>query len=81
MMLSTFIIWQNGMLLVFDRRSSLTPLQSLVGLTSRPIHTIHSLMENRAFSHTDLKLLTASSSGPCVWNIGNPGERLVYMEL
>ncbi|XP_034202672.1 E3 ubiquitin-protein ligase RFWD3-like isoform X2 [Prunus dulcis] len=66
---------QNGMLLMFDMRHSQTPLHSFVGPTPRPIHTIHSLRQNRAFSHRTQKLLTASSSGPCVWNIGSPSER------
>lgn len=72
------------MLLMFDMRFSKIPLLSLAGLTSRPIHTIHSLVQNRAFSHTSHKLLTASSSGPCVWNMGSAGpagERLVYTKL
>ncbi|CAN6568504.1 unnamed protein product [Malus baccata var. baccata] len=64
---------QDGMLLMFDMRFSKIPLLSLAGLTSRPIHTIHSLVQNRAFSHTSHKLLTASSSGPCVWNMGSAG--------
>ncbi|KAM1053560.1 hypothetical protein ACFX2I_000984 [Malus domestica] len=64
---------QDGMLLMFDMRFSKVPLLSLAGLTSRPIHTIHSLVQNRAFSHTSHKLLTASSIGPCVWNMGSTG--------
>ncbi|KAB2598003.1 E3 ubiquitin-protein ligase RFWD3-like [Pyrus ussuriensis x Pyrus communis] len=63
----------DGLLLMFDMRFSKLPLLSLAGLTSRPIHTIHSLVQNRAFSHTSHKLLTSSSSGPCVWNMGSAG--------
>ncbi|KAI3964124.1 hypothetical protein MKW92_005924 [Papaver armeniacum] len=37
---------QNGMLLLFDMRQTSGPVESMNGLTSHPIHTIHSLPEN-----------------------------------
>ncbi|KAL0002765.1 hypothetical protein SO802_016546 [Lithocarpus litseifolius] len=66
---------QNGMLLTFDMRRTRNPLQCMVGLTSRPIHTIYSLVNNPAFGQGARKLLTASSIGPCVWNTGCARER------
>ncbi|KAM4094333.1 hypothetical protein ACB094_06G187700 [Castanea mollissima] len=65
----------NGMLLTFDMRRTRNPLQCMVGLTSRPIHTIYSLVNNPAFGQGAHKLLTASSIGPCVWNTGCATER------
>ncbi|KAF2295623.1 hypothetical protein GH714_033335 [Hevea brasiliensis] len=65
---------QNGMLLVFDMRHTINPLQSIVGLTAQPIHTIHSLVHNPILGHDAQKLLTASSLGPCVWSTSS-GER------
>ncbi|KAM3698395.1 hypothetical protein ACB098_06G185200 [Castanea mollissima] len=66
---------QTGMLLTFDMRRTRNPLQCMVGLTSRPIHTIYSLVNNPAFGQGAHKLLTASSIGPCVWNTGCATER------
>ncbi|XP_015581127.1 E3 ubiquitin-protein ligase RFWD3 isoform X2 [Ricinus communis] len=60
---------QNGMILVFDMRHTVNPLQSMIGLTPRPIHTIHSLVHNPALGQNAQKLLTASSLGPCVWDV------------
>ncbi|KAK4578692.1 hypothetical protein RGQ29_028686 [Quercus rubra] len=66
---------QNGTLLTFDMRRTRNPLQCMVGLTSRPIHTIYSLVNNPAFGQGARKLLTASSIGPCVWNTDCARER------
>lgn len=74
-------ILQNGSILVFDMRRNICPLQSIGGLTSEPIHTIHSLMCNPFHSASAGKLLTASSIGPCVWDTGDSGKRLVYIEF
>ncbi|XP_002316395.2 uncharacterized protein LOC7463458 isoform X2 [Populus trichocarpa] len=59
---------QNGMLLVFDMRGTLNPLQSMVGPVPGPIHTMHPLAQNPVLGSNSQKLLTASSLGPCVWN-------------
>eukprot|EP00258_Populus_trichocarpa_P009676 XP_002316395.1 E3 ubiquitin-protein ligase RFWD3 isoform X2 [Populus trichocarpa] len=59
---------QNGMLLVFDMRGTLNPLQSMVGPVLGPIHTMHPLAQNPVLGSNSQKLLTASSLGPCVWN-------------
>ncbi|KAI8006179.1 E3 ubiquitin-protein ligase RFWD3, partial [Camellia lanceoleosa] len=56
---------QNGMLLVFDMRQTVHPVQSINGLSSRPIHTIHSFEHKPTLCH-GASLLTASAIGPCV---------------
>ncbi|KAJ3689791.1 hypothetical protein LUZ61_018955 [Rhynchospora tenuis] len=61
---------QNGKLLVFDVRRTAHPVQCLDGLTTHPIHTVHSL--NIAGTS---RVLTASSLGPCVWDINQGAER------
>lgn len=62
-------LFQNGKLLVFDVRQIAQPVQSLDGLTTHPIHTVHSL-DNGGTS----KVLTASSAGACVWDIDQGAE-------
>lgn len=64
------IFLQNGKLLVFDVRQTAQPVQSLDGLTTQPIHTLHSLNNDGAS-----RVLTASSVGPCVWDIDPGAER------
>ncbi|XP_011024368.1 PREDICTED: E3 ubiquitin-protein ligase RFWD3-like isoform X2 [Populus euphratica] len=59
---------QNGMLLVFDMRGTLNPLQSMVGPVPGPIHTMYPLTQNLVLGSNSQKLLTASSLGLCVWN-------------
>ncbi|KAJ4773961.1 E3 ubiquitin-protein ligase RFWD3 [Rhynchospora pubera] len=61
---------QNGKLLVFDVRRTAHPVECLDGLTTHPIHTVHSL--NSAGTS---RVLTASSLGPCVWDINEGAER------
>ncbi|KAJ6717615.1 E3 UBIQUITIN-PROTEIN LIGASE [Salix purpurea] len=65
---------QNGMLLVFDMRGTLYPLQSMTGPVPGPIHTMYSLAQSPVLGSNSQKLLTASSLGPCVWNI-DAGKR------
>ncbi|KAI8006176.1 E3 ubiquitin-protein ligase RFWD3 [Camellia lanceoleosa] len=65
---------QNGMLLVFDMRQTVHPVQSINGLSSRPIHTIHSFEHKPTLCH-GASLLTASAIGPCVWNTSGAKER------
>ncbi|XP_059628355.1 uncharacterized protein LOC132271101 isoform X2 [Cornus florida] len=66
---------QNGKLLVFDMRQTILPVKSIDGLTSHPIHTIHSFEHDPALPHISTRLLTASSIGPCVWNNISARER------
>ncbi|KAH0470062.1 hypothetical protein IEQ34_001620 [Dendrobium chrysotoxum] len=61
---------QNGMLLMFDVRQTAGCLESIEGLSRFPIHSICSLEQN----HCSRKVLTASSSGPCLWDVGGCGE-------
>lgn len=66
---------QNGMLLVFDMRHTIRPVESIQGLDSRPIHTIHPFEHNTSHPHNTTQLLTASSCGPCLWNINGGLQR------
>ncbi|XXG46646.1 hypothetical protein AAC387_Pa02g1437 [Persea americana] len=68
---------QNGMLTVLDLRQTREPVECINGLTSHPVHTIHSIVHNRDDSPSSAsgRLLTASSHGVCQWNIGGVGER------
>ncbi|RRT73076.1 hypothetical protein B296_00033781 [Ensete ventricosum] len=58
---------QNGMLLVFDIRQTAVPVQVMDGLTGHPVHSVHSIV----LSDGGSRILTASSSGPCVWEVGS----------
>ncbi|KAF8042667.1 hypothetical protein BT93_A1108 [Corymbia citriodora subsp. variegata] len=64
---------QNGMLLVFDMRQTLTPMESLKGLSCNPIHSMHSLLHKE--THGARTILSASSIGLCQWKIDSGGER------
>ncbi|XP_052174977.1 uncharacterized protein LOC127789921 isoform X2 [Diospyros lotus] len=67
---------QNGMVMVFDMRQTVRPVESMVGLTCNPIHTVHSLSPELSFLSGVRSLLTASSVGLCHWNFGSSEERL-----
>ncbi|KAG1355004.1 putative E3 ubiquitin-protein ligase RFWD3 [Cocos nucifera] len=69
---------QNGMLLVFDVRQTAQPMISVVGLSRHPVHTVHSIgLDNGA-----KKVLTASSLGPCIWEIvGSSGRPTLLPEM
>ncbi|KAL6906451.1 hypothetical protein ACP4OV_004052 [Aristida adscensionis] len=62
---------QNGMLLVFDIRQTSAPLHSMTGLTTHPIHTIHSAVDDSG----SRKVLSASSIGPCIWDVDGSKNR------
>ncbi|KAI3908349.1 hypothetical protein MKX01_027371 [Papaver californicum] len=70
---------QNGMLLLFDMRQTSGPVESMNGLTSHPVHTIHSLPDNSPLHNGGRSVLTASSIGPCVWKTGHTGERPILL--
>ncbi|KAL1351970.1 hypothetical protein AAHE18_06G132600 [Arachis hypogaea] len=57
---------QNGSVLVFDIRQTAGPMKSLVGLTSNPVHTVHSLLQTSCLPNS---ILSASAIGLCQWNI------------
>ncbi|KAJ0970159.1 hypothetical protein J5N97_023036 [Dioscorea zingiberensis] len=62
---------QNGMLFMFDLRQTERCVASLEGLSGFPIHTIHSIVHN----DNTRKVLTASSLGPCIWDLSGNEER------
>lgn len=57
---------QNGMLLVFDTRQTKAPMCSLTGLSTHPVHTVHSVVDDSG----SRKVISASSIGPCIWDVG-----------
>ncbi|XWS59622.1 hypothetical protein CRYUN_Cryun08bG0137900 [Craigia yunnanensis] len=65
---------QNGSLLVFDMCQTGRPLESVNGLTSNPVHTIHSL-HNSAIPSGVTTILSASSVGIRQWSFGGSEER------
>lgn len=66
---------QNGMVLEFDLRQTLRPVESMIGLTSNPIHTVLSLSADLAVDSGIRSVLTASSVGLCHWNFGCSEEK------
>ncbi|KAL2345089.1 hypothetical protein Fmac_006374 [Flemingia macrophylla] len=60
---------QNGFVLVFDMRKTAGPMKSLVGLTSNPVHTVHSLAPTSNLASGVKTILSASAIGICQWNI------------
>ncbi|KAL6642752.1 hypothetical protein ACP70R_020933 [Stipagrostis hirtigluma subsp. patula] len=62
---------QNGMLLVFDIRQTSAPLHSMTGLSTHPVHTIHSAVDDSG----SRKVLSASSIGPCIWDVDGSENR------
>ncbi|XP_047043572.1 E3 ubiquitin-protein ligase RFWD3-like [Lolium rigidum] len=62
---------QNGMLLVFDTRQTKAALHSLTGLSTHPVHTIHSVVD----SSGSTKVISASSIGPCIWDVDGSENR------
>lgn len=70
-------ILQNGMLLVFDTRQTKGPLHSLSGLSTNPVHTIHSVVDDSGST----KIISASSTGPCIWDVdGNENRYLAALK-
>ncbi|KAL4200930.1 hypothetical protein AMTRI_Chr02g256080 [Amborella trichopoda] len=63
---------QNGSLLMFDLRQTAQAVEVIYGLSSQPIHTVHSLTP--ALFHNSTynarSLLSASAIGPCLWRVG-----------
>ncbi|XP_042455614.1 uncharacterized protein LOC122040358 [Zingiber officinale] len=62
---------QNGMLLVFDIRQTSEPMQLIEGLTSHPVHFVVSVVLNDGSG----RIFSASSSSPCVWEVGFNSRR------
>ena len=62
---------QNGMVLVFDIRQTARPLHSMAGLSTNPVHTLHSVIDKGG----SRKVLSASAVGPCMWDADNNQSR------
>lgn len=54
--------------MMFDMRQTVGPLKTLRGITSNPVHTIHSLSNNLTLSNDVKSVLSASAYGVCQWN-------------
>ncbi|WVZ57536.1 hypothetical protein U9M48_007911 [Paspalum notatum var. saurae] len=65
---------QNGMLLVFDIRQTSAPLHSMTGLSTHPVHTIHSAVDDSG----SRKVFSASSIGPCIWDVSENRLSLLH---
>ncbi|CAK7343198.1 unnamed protein product [Dovyalis caffra] len=65
----------NGSLLVFDMRRTAGPVESRLGLTTNPIHTVHSLKHISTLPSGVKAVVSASSIGMCQWNFGGEEER------
>ncbi|RCV43978.1 hypothetical protein SETIT_9G337100v2 [Setaria italica] len=62
---------QNGMILVFDIRQTSAPLHSMTGLSTHPVHTIHSAVDGTG----SRMVFSASSIGPCIWDVDGSEDR------
>ncbi|XP_061963342.1 uncharacterized protein LOC133687996 isoform X1 [Populus nigra] len=66
---------QNGSLLVFDMRITGSPVESRLGHTTDPIHTVQSLQHISTLPSGVKTVVSASSVGMCQWNFGGEEER------
>ncbi|KAF9680235.1 hypothetical protein SADUNF_Sadunf06G0100200 [Salix dunnii] len=66
---------QNGSLLVFDMRMTGNPVESRLGHTNNPIHTVQSLQHISTLPSGVKTVVSASSIGMCQWNFGGEEER------
>lgn len=55
--------------MVFDMRQTVGPLKTFQGLTSNPVHTIHSLSSTSTLSNDVRSVLSASAYGVCRWTL------------
>ncbi|XP_022143754.1 E3 ubiquitin-protein ligase RFWD3 isoform X1 [Momordica charantia] len=60
---------KNGLFMVFDMRQTVGPLKTFQGLTSNPVHTIHSLSSTSTLSNDVRSVLSASAYGVCRWTL------------
>ncbi|KAG6769764.1 hypothetical protein POTOM_025425 [Populus tomentosa] len=65
---------QNGSLLVFDMRITGSPVESRLGHTTNPIHTVQSLQHISTLPSGVKTVVSASSVGMCQWNFGGEEE-------
>nr|KAJ0223680.1 hypothetical protein LSAT_V11C200061470 [Lactuca sativa] len=66
---------QNGMVLAFDMRQTRTALESRMGLSCSPVHTMTALPPDSSIPSAIKTLLTASQIGLCEWSIDANEER------
>ncbi|KAJ8899780.1 hypothetical protein K2173_019480 [Erythroxylum novogranatense] len=66
---------QNGLLQVFDMRQTAKPIETRVGISTKPIHTIHTLQRSSSIPLGVRKVISASSAGICEWNLNSNEER------
>nr|XP_016469046.1 PREDICTED: E3 ubiquitin-protein ligase RFWD3 isoform X1 [Nicotiana tabacum] len=66
---------QNGMVLQFDGRQTMKPVECMTGLTGNPVHTVCSLSADPTLGAGVRSVLSASSVGLCHWNFGSGEER------
>ncbi|KAJ6331264.1 hypothetical protein OIU76_009773 [Salix suchowensis] len=66
---------QNGSLMVFDMRMTGSPVESRLGHTNNPIHTVQSLQHISTLPSGVKTVVSASSIGMCQWNFGGEEER------
>ena len=59
------------MLLTFDIRQTVAPLHSMMGLSTHPVHSIHSVVDGGG----SRKGISASSIGPCIWDVDGSRNR------
>jgi len=62
------------MLLVFDIRQTSAPLHCMMGLSTHPVHTIHSAVDGSG----SRKVFSASSIGPCIWDVDGGEDRYAF---
>lgn len=65
------------MLLVFDVRQTSAPLHSMTGLSTHPVHTIHSAVDGSG----SRKVFSASSIGPCIWDVDGSADRYALVKV
>ncbi|XP_062117358.1 uncharacterized protein LOC133831167 isoform X2 [Humulus lupulus] len=70
---------QNGSVLMFDMRQTMGPVKFLKGLTSNPVHTVHSLLHKSTLPSGARSVLSASSAGLCQWNFEGADEMPTFI--
>ncbi|PON49040.1 WD repeat containing protein [Parasponia andersonii] len=65
---------QNGSVLMFDMRQTKGPVKYLKGLTTNPVHTVHSLLHKSTLPSGVRSVLSASSAGLFEWNFEGADE-------
>lgn len=70
---------QNGMLVMCDLRQTAYPVALINGISSLPVHTLHSVQSDGQQSAART-IIGGSASGLCEWNVlGTDNKRLVLL--